>query len=689
MRLINHKNTKGFTVIEILVVAPIIVLVVGTIIGVIIYMTGDVLSTRAANVLTYNVQDAMERIEEDTERSGAYLSANNFPVVSPQGVNDDDTEFVNASAEGDALILNMYATTDNPSVASSDFIYTKDQPNSCDSESIDENGRLMVNVVYFVKDDTLWRRVLVPADYSSLGCEIPWQVPSCSPDESASICESNDIRLVDGVTEFDVNYYSSAASSEPNAVAGDPGSTNSERAQALEDTATVRVNIEAGEAVAGRTVQSSAGSIAISPNNETSNALPNYSAPVVAAHPQEGAYEDGDTASFSASAEGYPAPSVQWQISQNQGGSWSNVSGANSFSLDLGAVSKSQDGDLYRAVVSNTEGSDTSSVAMLKVGDAEWQPMNLQNGWETHSTTYSSPEYRITAGGVVVLKGLVKKSGTPSASEVIANLPAGYRPTDRLMFVTNSSSSDHGRIDVDSNGNVDFYYGTGGWISLEGIRFIPAGSQYERTNVTSFQNGWSNYGGSTWPPLSYVMDGMGRVHTQGLLSVGTEGNNTAIASLPNNYLSSSTLIFPQKSYGSSWFGEIRLRSSGIAAGGTDFSSYSSAQMMFYPSTYSAWTDASLQNNWVNYGNEYGDARYTKSQDGLVTLSGLIRSGTTSNYTVLFNLPEGYRPARRLLTIVSTANNPGRVDIRPNGDASVKGVSSSWVSLDGISFYADQ
>lgn len=54
-------------------------------------------------------------------------------------------------------------------------------------------------------------------------------------------------------------------------------------------------------------------------------------------------------------------------------------------------------------------------------------------------------------------------------------------------------------------------------------------------------------------------------------------------------------------------------------------------------------DSVLQNGWVGYtGTE--TARFIKSVDGLVTIAGSIKNGTTTNGTLLFTLPEGFRPA---------------------------------------------
>src|SRR5262249_4294943 len=59
--------------------------------------------------------------------------------------------------------------------------------------------------------------------------------------------------------------------------------------------------------------------------------------PLVASQPSDQKVNAGTTASFSATAEGSPTPSVQWQFSTDGGQTFHNVSGATSTTLSLQA----------------------------------------------------------------------------------------------------------------------------------------------------------------------------------------------------------------------------------------------------------------------------------------------------------------------------------------------------------------
>ncbi len=89
--------------------------------------------------------------------------------------------------------------------------------------------------------------------------------------------------------------------------------------------------------------------------------------PAVTTQPVSQTINAGGTATFTAAASGYPAPSVQWQQSTNGGVSWGIIGGATSTILTLNNVGSSQNGYEYQAVFTNSAGSATSTTATLTV----------------------------------------------------------------------------------------------------------------------------------------------------------------------------------------------------------------------------------------------------------------------------------------------------------------------------------
>jgi uncharacterized repeat protein (TIGR02543 family) len=96
-------------------------------------------------------------------------------------------------------------------------------------------------------------------------------------------------------------------------------------------------------------------------------------APMVTTHPANRDVHPGATATFTAAADGYPAPTVQWQVSASgTAGAFTNIdSTANTSAitgtLTLTNVTPAQDGVAYRAVFINSEGNCATTAATLTV----------------------------------------------------------------------------------------------------------------------------------------------------------------------------------------------------------------------------------------------------------------------------------------------------------------------------------
>lgn len=94
---------------------------------------------------------------------------------------------------------------------------------------------------------------------------------------------------------------------------------------------------------------------------------------------------------FEASASGIPAPARKWQVSMNNGGTWTNIEGATGSSYsELADISKS--GRKYRVIFTNSEGSVTSSAATLSV-----VPVPIKVVADDRSVAYGSSQLTLTA----------------------------------------------------------------------------------------------------------------------------------------------------------------------------------------------------------------------------------------------------------------------------------------------------
>ncbi len=97
-----------------------------------------------------------------------------------------------------------------------------------------------------------------------------------------------------------------------------------------------------------------------------SGGSPSAVAPQITAQPASDSVQSGTSATFTAGASGSPTPSVQWEVSSDGGGSWSEIAGASSTSYSF-TTSSPQSGYQYRAVFTNSAGSATTNAATLTV----------------------------------------------------------------------------------------------------------------------------------------------------------------------------------------------------------------------------------------------------------------------------------------------------------------------------------
>ena len=269
----SHKGqSHAFTLVEMLVIAPILVLMIGGFVGLIIALSGETLRTRGADAMIYGMNDALFQIQSDVELSTGFLAENDVVISSTgQGYGDtvstgSTTNFNNQASGHNALILRLTATTENRNSSNTTArpVTLINTPNDCSDPSLYvSNIPMTINVIYFVKDNTLWRRVIMPSDYDSTTayCGSPWQRPSCTPNYDAvarPFCKASDAALVTANTNLSmtINYYPSPGSTTADTVSNGTG-TASTRAAALLNMESIQLAITANQNIGGQAVSRS------------------------------------------------------------------------------------------------------------------------------------------------------------------------------------------------------------------------------------------------------------------------------------------------------------------------------------------------------------------------------------------------------------------------------------------------
>jgi hypothetical protein len=149
--------------------------------------------------------------------------------------------------------------------------------------------------------------------------------------------------------------------------------------------------------------------------------------PVVTSQPVDLTVTDHAVFTFSASASGTPIPSVQWQVSTDSGATFTNIAGATDTTYSTTA-SLGDNGNQYRAVFTNSEGSVTTNAATLTVNPAVLG-VSLAN-----DTGFSSTD-KLTNDGTLNLAGVATGAIVEYSSNGGATWSTNYTPAEGLNTV--------------------------------------------------------------------------------------------------------------------------------------------------------------------------------------------------------------------------------------------------------------
>lgn len=243
------SRAQGFTLVELLVIAPIAILVIAGFIVLMMSIVGNVMVTHDENRAMHDTSQALNTIEQDTRLSTQFLTATTS-VTSPQGTGNNFAGTGNFTNASNTLILQTLATNKNPRDTTRQLVYYANQPDPCASLT-SQSHIFAITLVYFIKDGSLWRRTLVPPNNltspanSTTTCSAPWQLNSCSPGQTASICASEDVLLVRNVSSMNIQYLSTPSSTTPLSTAEAPNAT------------AIKLTLTTQKKTAGRDVNSS------------------------------------------------------------------------------------------------------------------------------------------------------------------------------------------------------------------------------------------------------------------------------------------------------------------------------------------------------------------------------------------------------------------------------------------------
>jgi hypothetical protein len=167
--------------------------------------------------------------------------------------------------------------------------------------------------------------------------------------------------------------------------------------------------------------------------------LSGVTAPVITHQPTGQTVLFGQRATFTAAADGNPAPTVRWQLSTDRGRHWSDIRGATFPSYTTPATTLGMSGYLYRAVFKNSVGSVTSDAARLTVNPIAFKVLVGTLQW----TGPSHGKYHAT-----VSLSITDPSGTPMAANNVKITGVWKTAGGRVLGTSSGTTDDHGVLQL-------------------------------------------------------------------------------------------------------------------------------------------------------------------------------------------------------------------------------------------------
>ncbi len=207
----KNLNT-GFTLVEVLVISPILIIFVAIIVGLMINLTGDVMQSRERAAMIYDTQTAFNQIENDVRISTQFVGSTGT-LPSPQGANNGTSAFYTNSS---TLVLEQLSTTKNSYDSSRQLLYYDNTPNPCTGQYT-SNEPVKHLVIYYLHNDELRRRTVVNFAGKSVcggvGTNLLspniWQKNTCSVADK-TYCVATDMVVAKSISSVNFTYFTDA-----------------------------------------------------------------------------------------------------------------------------------------------------------------------------------------------------------------------------------------------------------------------------------------------------------------------------------------------------------------------------------------------------------------------------------------------------------------------------------------------
>lgn len=195
----QRSKQQGFTLLEILIMSPIVMLTIVIIISYLFSQYGQLIQQGSQLNLNVEAQNITFSMQDDLFFANAYSSAINTNLVD----SNQPTGGWKAATTPQTLIVSVPAETANHRSANRQPVYINTV--GCDPTVLTDNSPLYNNVIYFVSGTNLYKRYLT-APSTMNTCGTSFQKQTCPTGKVTSSCPADRL-LTDKLASFTVTYY--------------------------------------------------------------------------------------------------------------------------------------------------------------------------------------------------------------------------------------------------------------------------------------------------------------------------------------------------------------------------------------------------------------------------------------------------------------------------------------------------
>ncbi len=201
LRLRNPlQSSRGFTLVEMLVVAPILMLTIVLTISYLFNQYGQLTKQSSEVNLRVEAQTISFNMQDDIFFASAFVKNINPNLVD----SNEPSGGWSYNTTPQTLIISTAALTTNKKDQARSPVYINTLGCSPDATK-EQNTILQNNIIYFVNGTNLYKRTLT-APASMATCGTSYQKQTCPKAKSSTSCPE-DVLLTDKLDTFSVTYY--------------------------------------------------------------------------------------------------------------------------------------------------------------------------------------------------------------------------------------------------------------------------------------------------------------------------------------------------------------------------------------------------------------------------------------------------------------------------------------------------